>query len=339
MSPSLRSPRVKLRHARTRGLTMMMWVVVIVAVAVAACMPLTLLAAPAGPGGPSTSLFVGPGGYSSVQAALDAAPAGSRIVVMAGTYREKVVVAKPAITLIADPAGFAAIIFNDAAKSAGGTVQSATFTVSAAANGFTAIGLTFANDFGPNEKGTSDQQGVAVAVSADSSFYNCTITGWQDTLYADQGRQYYKTCLIQGSVDFAFGEATAFFEDCTLFARMRPDSKYNSYTAQKRESPTEAGGFVFYRGMLDCDPVVKAYLGRGWGPYARTIFILTYMKDCVNPEGWGVFKKYKYTDTTFFAEYHCSGPGSNRAGRVPWSRNLTDAEVFYFSNRTSFLQT
>jgi pectinesterase len=33
-------------------------------------------------------------------------------------------------------------------------------------------------------------------------FYGCSFLGWQDTLYAKAGQQYYKRCYIEGMTVF-----------------------------------------------------------------------------------------------------------------------------------------
>ena len=35
----------------------------------------------------------------------------------------------------------------------------------------------------------------------------------------------------------------------------------------------------------------------------------------------------KCSNTIYYGEYKCSGPGSNFSGRAPWARNLTDEEA------------
>lgn len=51
-------------------------------------------------------------------------------------------------------------------------------------------------------------QAVAVLVDRGSdraAFRDCRLSGHQDTLFADSGRQLYLRCEILGSVDFVFG--------------------------------------------------------------------------------------------------------------------------------------
>ena len=101
---------------------------------------------------------------------------------------------------------------------------------------FTARDLTIENAAGPGCK-----VGQAIALYADGDrlyFENVHLKGYQDTLFTGplpmkevepggfrgplehapriNGRQHYKNCRIEGTVDFIFGSATAYFEKCTL---------------------------------------------------------------------------------------------------------------------------
>ncbi|KAK1402434.1 Pectinesterase [Heracleum sosnowskyi] len=82
-------------------------------------------------------------------------------------------------------------------------------------DGFKAIGITF-----ENTAGVAANQSVAMASSADRSvFYNCAFKAYQDTLYAQSNRQFYKKCQIYGTLDFIFGNAGAVFQDCKIYVR------------------------------------------------------------------------------------------------------------------------
>ena len=48
------------------------------------------------------------------------------------------------------------------------------------------------------------------------AFYACSITGHQDTLYANRGNQLYARSHVAGTVDFIFGNARAFFQSCDI---------------------------------------------------------------------------------------------------------------------------
>jgi hypothetical protein len=69
-----------------------------------------------------------------------------------------------------------------------------------------------------------DPQAVALMTDEASDravFRNCKISGYQDTLFANAGRQYYHRCTILGHVDFIFGAGRAVFEDSDIVSRDR----------------------------------------------------------------------------------------------------------------------
>lgn len=45
-----------------------------------------------------------------------------------------------------------------------------------------------------------------------SAFFGCGFIGLQDTLFDVQGRHYFKTCYIEGAIDFIFGSGQSFYE-------------------------------------------------------------------------------------------------------------------------------
>ncbi|WMV53813.1 hypothetical protein MTR67_047198, partial [Solanum verrucosum] len=95
------------------------------------------------------------------------------------------------------------------------TYESATVGVSG--DGFMASGLTIQNTAGIGA-------GQAVAFRSDSDhsvIENCEFLGNQDTLYTQSLRQYYQSCRVQGNVDFIFGNAAAFFQDCEILVTPR----------------------------------------------------------------------------------------------------------------------
>jgi pectinesterase len=49
--------------------------------------------------------------------------------------------------------------------------------------------------------------------------------------------------------------------------------------------------------------------------------------DHIKPQGWDNWGKPENEKTARYAEYRSTGPGANPAARVPWSRQLSDAEA------------
>lgn len=285
-----------------------------------------LIAGVASAFGQKADLTVAPDSpLSSVQAAIDRVPENNPkrfvIALKPGVYHEQVRIPanKPYISIVGTDAAKTVISFNLSNKDAGST--SASYTVYIGGHDFYGENITIENSFG------TGSQAVAALVDADRAvFRNCRFIGWQDTLYAKSGRQFYKDCYIDGSVDFIFGQASAVFESCEVH------SKADGYiTAPMRFAADEPAGFVFHKCRLTSNEVKNGvYLGRPWRDYGRTIFIDTEMGDHIRPEGWNHWLPER-EKTAYFAESGSTGKGGAAAGRVSWSHQLTAAEAKAFS--------
>ena len=268
----------------------------------------------------------GTGDYKTIQMAIDHAPfvpENQRLVIeiRPGAYEERLVVPqeRQRTTLLGRNAADTIITAKMSAKDAGGTFLSSTVDVQGAA--FEAENVTFENRFG------TGSQAVAISVHSDRAvFRRCRFLGWQDTLYAATGRQYYKDCYIEGHVDFIFGNAAAVFENCEIH------SKGDGYlTAQSRTAADMPTGFVFYRCRLTADHETKgSFLGRPWRPYSRVVYIECRIGAFIRPEGWDNWRDAKNEATAFYGESRCEGPGANAGQRVGWSHQLTEAEAAEF---------
>jgi len=266
----------------------------------------------------------GSGDVRTVQQAVDQVPDNnaSRFVIRIkpGTYIEQVRIpaSKPLIAFEGIDAAKTVLTYNLSAKAAGSTSASYSFYVGG--SDFRAENITFQNSFGQGS------QAVAALVDADRAvFKNCRFLGWQDTLYAKSGRQYYMNCYIEGHVDFIFGQAAAVFDSCEIH------SKADGYiAAPMRFADDEPSGLIFYRSKLtSSDTKQGVYLGRPWRDYGRVVYIDTEIDAQIRPEGWHHWEPQR-EKTAFLAEYRSTGPGANNAARVPWARHLTDADARAF---------
>ena len=267
----------------------------------------------------------GSGDVKTVNAAIDRVPAGNNsrciIRIKHGTYDEQVRVpaSKPYISFVGEDAATTVLTYKISNKDAGST--SAAYATYIAGHDFHAENITFANSYG---KGS---QAVAVLVEADRAvFKNCRFLGWQDTLYAKNGRQYYRDCYIEGDVDYIFGQAAAVFENCRIH------SKGDGYiAAPMRFAANEPSGFIFLNSTLTSENTQKGvYLGRPWRDYGRTVFINTRMDAAIRPEGWHHWVPER-EKTAYFAEYGSTGKGANLESRVSWAKKLGDPDVKVFS--------
>lgn len=276
----------------------------------------------------------GTNAFPTIQNALDhhpwPAPGGRVIIEIApGVYHERLDITQnhPNITLLGMGRSPADVVITNSlnAKQAGGTFF--TETVEVDGSGFEADNVTFENAAGDTG------QAVAVVVRADRAvFKHCRFLGYQDTLFADYGRQYYVDSTIEGAVDFLFGDAAAVFDHDELRV-----TGPGALTAQSRTSPEQTTGYVILNSRVtSAIPAGKRqqiWLGRPWRPYSRVVFLHTWLPADVASEGWNNWRDPRNEKTSWYAEYAEIGPGARRADRASWSHRLTAAEAKAFEPR------
>ena len=276
----------------------------------------------------------GSGNVKTVSEAIERVPENNKkrftIFIKKGVYHEQIRIpaAKPFITLIGESAENTKLSFDINNKRAGTT--SAAYAVYIGGHDFHAENLTFENSF-DYKPGLAGSQAVAVLSEADRLvFKNCKFLGWQDTLYAKNGRQYFENCYIEGHVDFIFGQAAAVFDNCTIH------SKADGYiAAPMRFSEKEPSGFVFNNSKLTGANVEKGvFLARPWRAFGRTVFLNTTMGAHIRPEGWNNWGKAENERTAYFAEFNSSGAGAKMKERVKWMHQLSkeDSKKFETEN-------
>ena len=188
-------------------------------------------------------------------------------------------------------------------------------------DGFWARDLTFQNTAGPQK-----HQAVALRVSSDLAvFYQCSMKGYQDTLYTHSLRQFYRDCHIYGTIDFIFGDAPVVLQNCDIFVRRPMGHQHNMITAQGRYNPEENTCIVIHgcrvRPARDFEGVkgsYRTYLGRPWQKYSRTIFLKTDLDGLVDPQGWTEWRGSFALSTLYYGEYMNVGVGASTEKRVRW---------------------
>ncbi|XP_059433012.1 probable pectinesterase/pectinesterase inhibitor 51 [Corylus avellana] len=288
------------------------------------------------------------GCYKTVQEAVNAAPdnGGERrfvIHIKEGVYEEtvKIPLEKKNVVFLGDGMG-KTVITGSLNVGQPGISTFNTATVGVSGDGFMATGLTIQNTAGPDA-----HQAVAFRSDSDLSVIeNCEFLGNQDTLYAHSLRQFYKSCSIQGNVDFIFGNSASVFQDSQILVRprqLKPEKgETNAVTAHGRTDPAQATGFVFqncvingteeYMALYNSKPQVhKNYLGRPWKEYSRTVFINCNLEALVTPEGWLPWSGDFALKTLYYGELGNSGQGSSLTQRVKWSNQIPAEHVHTYS--------
>ncbi|MFT3752405.1 MAG: pectinesterase family protein [Paludibacter sp.] len=258
----------------------------------------------------------GTGNYTSIQAAIDAAPAGRAIpwliYVKNGRYKGHVDVPsnKPFINLIGQNRD--SVIITDARLCGGSTAfpdsvvysvdPGATVVVKAADCYFENI--CFENQFG--YENMSGPQALALYTLNDRLILNnCWLRSYQDTYLTTYGnvsyRHYVKNSRIEGAVDFIYGGGDVFFDQCLIYCR-RSSGGY--IVAPSHQTGTQ-WGYVFRDCTIDGPSAsYTTYFGRPWTGSPMTSFFNTTCKIGIYPQGWyehmgaipAIFADYKSLD-------------------------------------------
>ena len=278
----------------------------------------------------------GTGEFTSVQEAVNSIRAymsdTTWMFIKEGVYREKIIIPSWVTNLFmkGDGAGKTVITWDDyAGLNNMGTFR--TYTIWIQGSGFIAEDITFENSAGP--------VGQAVAVHADGDravFRRCRLLGNQDTLLTanQESRQYYEDCYIEGTTDFIFGPATAWFERCHIH------SKKNSYVTAASTVEGHEYGYIFNRCRLTAaDGIDRVHLGRPWRPFAATLFMRCELGGHILPEGWHNWDNPANELTARYAEYRNTGPGASPGTRVTWSRQLSRGEAKRYTPENVFARS
>ena len=267
----------------------------------------------------------GTGDFTSLQEAINTVRAfdpdgGTVILVKNGVYHEKIVIPDWICNLkiLGESRENTLITYNDHAKiNDMGTFR--TYTMQIRGNDIQLENLTLENAAEPLA------QAVALHTEGDRLiFRNCRFLGNQDTQYlAGEGnRLYFQNCYIEGTTDFIFGGATAWFEACEIHC------KRDSYITAASTPQNITYGFVFDKCKITAaGDVTSVYLGRPWRPFAMTVFMNCELPEEIHPAGWENWRNPENEKTARYAEYNNRGEGSSTTGRVKWAKVLNKKEA------------
>ncbi len=242
------------------------------------------------------------------------------IVAKEGTKAEDIVIVYDALNGLMDPSGTTGY----------STDGSATFSLRSGAQGFYGKGFTIQNFYNTHALyeeskaiAGSGTQAVACLVRADKVvFENMRFSSYHDTLYAENGRQVYRDCYMEGRTDYIFGNnATAYFTGCTIRSLGAGlDEKNGGYvvaTKGGKSGESVEYGFIFDSCTFEGDGNVQpgsVSIARGWGDY-MTVMVMNCRLD-------GSFSLEAYGDT--------SSPLNDRYGKM--NAAPVAAQLFEYNN-------
>jgi pectinesterase len=314
----------------------------------------------------------------SISDAASSAPEGAVLLRLhPGVYSEKVFIRRSDVTVLGlgsspddvriEWGDYAFEIMPDGIKR--GTFRSYTFFIKGDRNSLK--NLTVENTSHPG-----DNAGQAIALFAEGDFTGekLVLKSYQDTLFTgplpykekEPGgfrgptelderipcKQYYRECSISGDIDFIFGSASCFFEDCDIISRNRllhdgiakAGHEHTGFACEPEvygyctAASTYDGlkyGYVFEncRFLNDGCPERSVYLGRPWREHARTVLINCYLAEHIKEEGFHDWGKTDAHESILYAEYASTGPGAS-GKRASFVRNLTEDEAKEYSHES-----
>lgn len=298
----------------------------------------------------------GSGDFKTIQAAINSVQETNdkevEIFIKKGTYKEKISIIAPYITLKGEKAEETIITYDDYAKKrAVNGIECRTFnsyTMFVCGDNFTAENLTIKNSAGYGE---TIGQTISLYVEGDKQrFKNCRILGTNDTLFTGPmpeepvdykesgspmegkekriGRQYFEKCYIEGTGDIIFGSATAVFNRCKIYSNNK-NTDVKGYITCASTRKNQEYGYVF----LDCSfksegTLDNVYLGRPWRDTAKAVFADCYMGAHINKSGFDFSNNESAEKEAYYAEYNSYGVGGrNLEGRVSCEHILNKDEV------------
>lgn len=305
----------------------------------------------------------GNGDFTTITEALasiesDTAPA--KIYIKSGTYKERIIITRPNLSLIGENRENTIITYDYYAKMTmeDGSMRRTfrTYSVFLDGKNISAENITFINS-----SGLGKEVGQAIAVYAEGdmlTFKNCSFLGSQDTLFTGplpptvvepggftgpkefapriNSHQLYENCFIKGDIDFIFGSATTYFDNCEIFSQ-NINQDINGYVTAPSTAEGQEYGYIFNncRFTSDC-PDESVYLGRPWRNYAKAVFLNCEIGAHIKKEGFHDWNKADSHETSYFAEYNSYGPGANDASREPWVKILTKEDAMKYTKENIF---
>jgi len=303
------------------------------------------------------TLHAAPGELGRVFASLPAGEESVLIRLEAGEYREKCMLTRGNVTVEGAGAELTRIVWDDGAYglledgTKRGTFRTATLMVFAP--NVTLRNLTVHNAAAPREA-----VGQAIALYVDADFFaceDCRLLSFQDTLFTAPlppkeivpggfvgprqfapripQRHVYRRCLIEGDVDFIFGGAAAWFEECEIRSvdgRGDRSAPYVGYATAASTPQGQKYGYVFNRCRFTHERLApgSVYIGRPWRNYAQTLLIDCELAEHIHPDGFHDWDKKDAHATMRYGECRSRGPGAAKT-RAPFVRLMPETAAAF----------
>ncbi len=235
----------------------------------------------------------GSGDYTTVQAAIDAAPAQRGtpwlIFVKEGLYFEHINIpaSKPYLYFIGQDRD--KVKFSHDRLCGGENAYSTSDGASVVVNSANCFfeNISFINAYGHEKQ--SGPQALALNTQGDRIvFNNCAMYSYQDTWITTStgnNRCYAKNCFIEGAVDYIYNSGNYYFDHCTHWI----NRTNGGYIVAPSHTLDVKWGYVFMNNTITAPGTpseTSVWLGRPWHNNPKTVWINTIAEVTIPAEGW-----------------------------------------------------
>lgn len=235
----------------------------------------------------------GSGDYTTVQDAIDAAPAAQikpwLIFVKNGEYKEHIDIPanKPFIHITGQDRDKTVILDDKLCGGEGALHVSKGATVVVNSNDCYFDNITLENSYG-HEKQAGPQALALNTIGDRTIFHNVAMLSYQDTWITPSNgtyRTFAKNCLIEGAVDFIYNSGDCYFDSDTLLI----NRKSGGFIVAPSHGSEVKWGYVFQNTTITAPGVpseTDVWLGRPWHNFPKTVFINTRAEVTIPAAGW-----------------------------------------------------
>ncbi|MDE6684248.1 MAG: Ig-like domain-containing protein, partial [Duncaniella sp.] len=235
----------------------------------------------------------GSGDYTSLQAAIDAAPAGAikpwLIFVKNGNYKEHIDIPKnkPFMHIIGQDRDKTVILDDKLCGGDNALHVSVGATVVVNSDDCFFENITLENSYGHEQQ--AGPQALALNTSGDRAiFNNVAMLSYQDTWITTSTssyRAYVRNSFIEGAVDFIYNSGDLYVENTTLYI----NRKDGGFIVAPSHAADVKWGYVFNNCTITAPGVpseTSVWLGRPWHNSPKTVFLNTRAEVTIPATGW-----------------------------------------------------
>lgn len=296
---------------------------------------------------------------NTIQKAIDSLIDSSDIAtiyIANGIYKEKIKITRPNITLIGESIDGVIITNNDYATKIheDGLPYNTfrTYTLMVNTSNITIKNLTIANSSNIDYPEIKVGQAVSLAVNGDMvKVDNCKLKSYQDTVYLgplpenlifryngfldddervipDNYRVVFTNTYIEGTIDFVFGSAKAYFNNCIFHSLAE-----GGYVFAPSTYENDFYGFTVNSCHFSSNnSTPSTFIARPWRDYGKVVILNSTYDNHILDEGFNKWDNTSRDKTCRFYEYNSNYSDKHSYTRIHFSKTLSkeDSKLYEY---------